>query len=172
MWWLVGVVVGVVWVATYLTWIAARVDRLHHRAGAAYSALDAQLVRRAAAAFALADTEFARASQAPEVRSAARAAQRAAADKREVAENKLTRILRELSLPERVASHGEADPAPLVQRQWRLPPPGVSQLPSRLPQDPAVIAAAEVIAASRRVALARQVHSDLVRDTLAVRRHP
>jgi hypothetical protein len=35
------------------------------------------------------------------------------------------------------------------------------------PDDPAL---ADVVAASRRVALARQVHNDLVRDALAVRR--
>jgi hypothetical protein len=33
-------------------------------------------------------------------------------------------------------------------------------------------AAGGVVAASRRVAVARQVHTDLVRDALAVRRHP
>ena len=41
-----------------------------------------------------------------------------------------------------------------------------------LPLDPADPAAAAVVAASRRVALARQVHTDLVRDALAVRRRP
>ncbi len=40
----------VVAIATYLTWVATRVDRLHARAGAAYSALDAHSMRRAAAA--------------------------------------------------------------------------------------------------------------------------
>ena len=50
MWWVVGVVTVVALVATYLTWLAGRVDRLHARAGAASRALDAHLVRRAAAA--------------------------------------------------------------------------------------------------------------------------
>ena len=56
MWWIVGVVATVVLVATYVTWIAARLDRLHVRAAAAQAALDAHLVRRAAVAAELADT--------------------------------------------------------------------------------------------------------------------
>ena len=56
MWWIVAVVAAVVLIATYVTWIAARLDRLHARAAAAHAALDAQLVRRAAAAAQLADT--------------------------------------------------------------------------------------------------------------------
>ncbi len=42
----------------------------------------------------------------------------------------------------------------------------------KLPLQRADPALAEVVAASRRVALSRQVHSDLVRDALKVRRHP
>jgi hypothetical protein len=41
-----------------------------------------------------------------------------------------------------------------------------------LPLDPADRAADAVVAASRRVAVARQVHTDLVRDALAARRRP
>jgi hypothetical protein len=43
-------VAAVVLLATYLTWTASRLDRLAARVEAAWSALDAQLVRRAAAA--------------------------------------------------------------------------------------------------------------------------
>jgi hypothetical protein len=93
MWWIVGVVGLVVVVATYVTWIAARVDRLHARATAAYAALDAHLVRRAAYALELADNTGRR-----ELRQAARAALEAAPDDREVAENDLTRELRRLPL--------------------------------------------------------------------------
>ena len=50
----VAVVVLVVLLATYITWTAQRLDRLHARVDAAWAALDAQLVRRAAAARALA----------------------------------------------------------------------------------------------------------------------
>jgi hypothetical protein len=127
-WWIVGVVALVVVVATYVTWLAARVDRLHERASAAHAALDAQLVRRAAAAAELAD-----ALDRPELRQFARAACDARPDDREPAENDLTRALRGLTRHDAEELAG-------------------------------------VVAASRRVALARQVHNDLVRDALAVRR--
>jgi hypothetical protein len=91
MWWIVGVVGLVVVVATYVTWMAARVDRLHARAAAAHAALDAQLVRRAAYAVELADNTGLKA-----LRQAARAALSAAPDERELAENDLTRELRRL----------------------------------------------------------------------------
>jgi hypothetical protein len=128
MWWVVGVVAVVVVVATYLTWLAARVDRLTARAAASGSALDAQLVRRAAAASRVAEV-----LDRDELRYAARIAMRVVPAEREVAENDLTRILRAQS-----------------------------------PADPAVLF--EVGAASRRVALSRHVHNDLVRDALAIRR--
>ncbi|MFF5227574.1 hypothetical protein [Dactylosporangium sp. NPDC000521] len=128
MWWVITVVAVVVLVATYLTWLAARVDRLHARAVAAYATLDAHLVRRAVAAVALAE-----AAQLPTLMYAARIAVDAQPEDREVAENDLTRHLREAAAgPEDVVG-------PLVQ-------------------------------VSRRVALARQVHNDVVRDALAVRR--
>jgi hypothetical protein len=131
MWWVVVVVVLVVAMATYRTWLAARVDRLHGRARTAGQALDAHLVRRAAAAAVLAEELL-----LPDLYTAARAALDAGTDEREAAENDLTRRLRGLSLP--------AD-------------------------DPAL---SPVVAASRRVALARQVHTDLVRDTRSLRGRP
>jgi hypothetical protein len=129
MWWVVAVVAVVMLVATYLTWTAARVDRLHGRAAAAYAALDAHLVRRAAAASAVAE-----AVQLPALSYAARIALDAEPDERDVAENDLTRQLRGVVV--------ESDTP----------------------------AFAELVAVSRRVALARQVHDDVVRDALAVRR--
>ena len=53
--WIVGVVAVIVVLATYLTWIAGRIDRLHARTTASADALDAALVRRAAAAIKLGD---------------------------------------------------------------------------------------------------------------------
>jgi hypothetical protein len=129
MWWVIVVVAVVVAVATYLTWLAARVDRLHARAAAAYATLDAHLVRRAVAAVALAE-----AAQLPTLMYAAKIALDARPADREVAENDLTRHLRS---------------------DAGAPPPGVV--------DP-------LVQISRRVALARQVHNDVVRDALAVRR--
>jgi hypothetical protein len=125
--WVVGVVVAVVLIATYVTWTARRVDRLHARVGAASRALDAHLVRRAAAAAVLAED-----CGAADVYAAARAALDASPDEREAAENDLTHVLRKLSL-------GSQD---------------------------------SVVVASRRVALARQVHNDVVRDALGARRRP
>jgi hypothetical protein len=124
--WAVGVVAVVVMVASYLTWTAKRVDRLHVRAASAGRALDAQLVRRAAIAAVMAEDGN------PDLYAAARAALDARQDEREPAENDLTRMLRKIELS---------------------------------PED-------EIIAASRKVGLARQVHTDFVRDALAVRSRP
>jgi hypothetical protein len=143
MWWVVGVVATTVLVATYITWIAGRVDRLHARAAAAQAALDAHLVRRAAAASLLATQVGAD----PLVK-AAEAALSAPPEDREQAENDLTRALR-ATLP-----RSPMEPAPAAAGAVVT----------------ADVAAAQAVAASRRVALARQVHNDLVRDALAVRR--
>jgi len=131
MWWVAAVLVTVLLVTAYLSWTAARVERLHARVASAARALDAHLLRRAAAAAVLAEERY-----ATELYAAARIALDAEEGEREAAENDLTRQLRATRLD---------------------------------PEDPA---AASVIAASRRLALARQVHTDLVRDALAARRRP
>ncbi|HEU4421568.1 MAG TPA: hypothetical protein VFR67_03395, partial [Pilimelia sp.] len=141
MWWVVAVVTAVALVATYLTWLAGRVDRLHARAASASRALDAHLLRRAAAAAVLAEE-----SGGPGLYAAAREALDAGPDDREAAENDLTRQLKAAR-----ASGG-----------------ALRTLVSEAPDG----AGDGVVAASRRVAVARQVHTDLVRDALAVRRHP
>jgi hypothetical protein len=128
MWVIVTVVALVVIVATYLTWTATRVDRLHARAAAAFSALDAQSVRRAAAT-----AELGRDAGLADAQRAAKAVLTAHPDDREEAENDLTHTLRAVT--------------------------GLVAFPA-------------VVEASRRLALARQLHSDLVRDALAVRRRP
>ncbi|HEY2791285.1 MAG TPA: hypothetical protein VGJ28_02950 [Micromonosporaceae bacterium] len=129
MWWIVGVVAVVCVVATYLTWIASRVDRLHARTTSASVALDAALVRRAVAASDLADAEH-----LLELRTVASSALAAEVGEREAAENSLTKMLRELP--------------------YALDAPAM----------------VEVASTSRRVELNRHIHSDLVRDTLAMRR--
>ena len=122
-------------VAAYISWTAARLDRLHDRCSSARASLDAQLVRRAAAAAALArDHAPALGERAGLLRRAAQAALDADDDGREVAENDLTRELR------------------------HLPWAG---------NDPLL---AEVGSASSRMTLARHIHNDTVRDTLALRR--
>ncbi|GAA2370715.1 hypothetical protein [Dactylosporangium salmoneum] len=146
MWWVIAVVALVVVVATYLTWLAARVDRLHARASAAYATLDAHLVRRAAAAVALAES-----AQLPTLMYAAKIALDAQPDDREVAENDLTRHLRLVRPDDGLGGDG-------------LGGDGFVAVPGEV--------AESLVGVSRRVALARQVHNDVVRDALAVRRRP
>jgi hypothetical protein len=128
-WWIVGSVAVIVLTATYLTWTASRVDRLHARATASAAGLDAALVRRAVAAI-----DLAPAAHAAPLRPLARASLEAPPGEREAAENALTKALRDLPY---------ATDAPAMT---------------------------EVVAASRRVSLARHVHNDLVRDALGMRR--
>ena len=89
----VAVVVAVVLLACYISWTAGRLDRLHARVDAAWAALDAQLVRRAAAARQVA----AALPPGPVRESLACAAQRAieaGEEDREIVENDLSRALR------------------------------------------------------------------------------
>jgi hypothetical protein len=86
-------VVLVVLVGLYVTWTAGRLDRMHARVDAAWAALDAQLVRRAAAARdVLAHLPAGPESAALDERSAAALA--AGEQGRDVIENALTRALR------------------------------------------------------------------------------
>lgn len=93
----VAVVGLVVVVATYLTWLASRLDRLHARTDGARASLDAQLLRRSATALAIAEyaaaTEVLTVPAARAVADTARAASTAAAPQREPAENDLSRAL-------------------------------------------------------------------------------
>lgn len=136
MWWWWVSTAALVLAVVYLSWLGARVNRLHARAGTAAAALDAALVRRAAATAVLAEqlTEAAP-RYATDLYAAARAALDAEPERREEAENDLTLMLRKLPTP-----------VPPVAAAWP-----------------------DVITASRRVSLARQVHTDVVRDALAVR---
>lgn len=91
---------GVAWLvlvtvllASYVTWTAGRLDRMHARVDAAWAALDAQLVRRAAAARALLPLLPAGPESAALER-AASAALEAGEAGREVVENDLSRALR------------------------------------------------------------------------------
>jgi hypothetical protein len=89
--WIVVVVVAVVLAATYLTWMAGRIDRLHARAAASFEALDAALVRRAAAAIKLGEQ-----IGQPELQRLGQAAIDSPETDREIAENELTKTVREL----------------------------------------------------------------------------
>ncbi len=66
---MIAVVAVIVVVASYLTWMAGRLDRLAVRVEAAASALDAQLARRAVVAY-----ELSEAASAEPLRTAARRA--------------------------------------------------------------------------------------------------
>ncbi len=139
-------------VGLYVAWVAGRIDRSHARAAAAQAALDAHLVRRAAAA-----VEAAEALGDGRLRWAGRVALEADDEEREAAENDLTRVLRS------VLSASTGVPAPAGVR-----PAEGSAAAGADTAAPAVTT--ELTRASRRVALARQVHNDLVRDALALRR--
>ncbi|HMA47839.1 MAG TPA: hypothetical protein VKP11_11710, partial [Frankiaceae bacterium] len=102
----VVVVAVVVAVASYLTWLAARLDRLAMRVDAAQAGLDAQLVRRAAAAHALAHDRG-----LGELHRAAQAAIDAPPEDREAAENALSRALRAAVPDVEPAALGEVEVA-------------------------------------------------------------
>jgi hypothetical protein len=92
------VVVAVVLVATYVTWVAGRLDRLHVRVEGAWASLDAQLLRRAAVAGELAAVAIRRGllpdAVAADLAERARAARDPDPDDREGIENDLSRALR------------------------------------------------------------------------------
>jgi len=82
-------------VAGYLNWVAGRHERLAARADAAWAALDAQLVRRAAAAHSMGLSQ-----QDGALIAAAEAALAEPVSRREEIENQLGRALRRAILPE------------------------------------------------------------------------
>ncbi len=84
------VVLAVLVVGAYISWTAGRLDRLHARVDAAWAALDAALVRRAAASRLLAGCL----EQAPGLAQAATAALAGGPVGREGVENDLTAALR------------------------------------------------------------------------------
>ena len=140
----VAVVALVVFVGSYLTWTAGRLDRLTARTDAAWNALDAQLVRRAAAATELAahlrrrhvvDEDVALALQ-----HAATAAREAPPEGREAAENALSRAVR--ATLDEVGERGGKT----------------------------AVLAEELRSSGARVSLARQLYNDAVRDNRARRR--
>ena len=95
--WVVASVVAVGLAMLYLSWMAGRLDRLHARIDAAWAALDAQLVRRAAVAAELAGHLVVRTADpalADRLVLAAHTAYAAEPQEREAAENALGKALR------------------------------------------------------------------------------
>ena len=90
---LVWALIGLVLLGAYVTWTAGRLDRLHARVDAAWAALDAQLVRRAAAARSLV-AYVPDPGAAERLDEAAHRAVDAGVADRETVENDLSRALR------------------------------------------------------------------------------
>jgi len=137
--WVWGAAVLLLVIVGYVWWLSGRVRRLHRRAEAATAALDAKLVRRAAASAVLAEQL---AGPCPKVADDLYAVARAALDASEA-----EREAAENDLTRTLRELTTLVPAPL----------------QRAPAWP------DVVTASRRVGLARQVHTDLVRDARRVR---
>jgi hypothetical protein len=179
------VVALVVTIATYLTWIASRLDKLAVRVESLWTALDGQLSARAFAAH-----DLAHQLDDVSLHAAARAAGSAEGDEREVAENQLSRALR-AALPHgmdeaaqlvpvgAVAGTGQPEASSrsgtvLVQAPSSAPE---ARLPPRSPDDPMLAALPECARAAAvslevvlvKVALARHFYNDAVRDLLTLR---
>ena len=132
--------VALVLLAAYASWTAGRLDRLHARVDAAWAALDAALVRRAAAARALAHL-LPDPGPAARLERAAATAVQGGPVAREAVENDLSQALRAT-----------------------LPRPGTDR-----DDDGARAVLDELDAASARVGLARSNHNSAVTDARRVR---
>lgn len=136
------VVVAVLALAGYASWLAQRLDRLHARVDAAWASLETQLSRRARAAQALAERaggSVLAADRAEKIVAAATAARAAPPVEREAAENDLSRQLHAAQLPE--------------------PPP-----------EELAPALRELQLAATRVGVARRFYNDAALNTQALRR--
>ena len=150
--WIVGGIALAVLIAWYLSYGAARLDRLHARVEGALSVLDAQLVRRAEATLELANSGSLDPASALILAGAASDSLEAGTSteqqtSREAIESDLTQAL-ELALGEETLRRLREDEivgAPVLQR---------------------------VAAANQRVQLARRFLNDAVTDVRRVRRKP
>jgi hypothetical protein len=148
--WVVGAIAMAVLIAWYVSYGAARLDRLHTRVEGALSVLDAQLVRRAEATLELANCGALDAASALMLAGAASdslEAESADQSSREAIESDLTQAL-ELALGQEALRRLRVDEvvgAPVLQR---------------------------VAAANQRVELARRFLNDAVTDVRRVRRKP
>ncbi|MEP7034286.1 MAG: hypothetical protein ABI662_07320 [Dermatophilaceae bacterium] len=148
--WVVGGIAIAVLIAWYLSYGAARLDRLHSRVEGALSALDAQLVRRAEATLELANSGSLDPASALLLAGAASDSLEADAEPhtvREAIESDLTEAL-EAALGEEALRNLREDEMvsePMLER---------------------------LAAANKRVQLARRFHNDAVIDVRRVRRKP
>lgn len=142
--WLPAVLVVLVLVGWYLSWTAARLDRLHARVEGARSALDVQLQRRASATSQLATSGLLDPATSVLLVSAAHDAREAEPAEQERRESDLTG-----ALAAAFAELGVADITGDVVGRELL---------------------GELASACRRAELARRFHNDAVRAARAVRR--
>ncbi len=152
----VAVLLGVAW---YLSYSAARLDRLHTRAEGALSALDAQLVRRAEATLELANSGVVDAASALMLAAAASDSLEAHNDR--ALEHDL---LEGQSFGEREGIESDLTDA----LQAALSPEAVAAI--REDEGLGAAALQRVEAAGVRVQLARRFHNDAVSDVQRVRR--
>lgn len=148
---LIAVVLGAVIV--YLSSVAGRLDRLHHRLESTHAALDAQLLRRGAAANELATSGFLDPASAFAVSGATQDALLVDPDDddaRSAAESELTRALGLV--------FGSREDVDDVRESAGSDVAVADQL------------IGELAVACRRVELARRFHNDVVRSTLQLRR--
>ncbi len=145
--WVFGVLFVLVLAAWYLSYTAARLDRLHVRLSGTLAALDARLVRRAEAAVELANSGLLDGATSLLLANAAAGSLEAPSEhgeERELAENDLTEAL-DLAL------------TPVAVADLRSTPLGQDVL-------------SRVGSACTRVQLARRFHNDAVTDVRRVRR--
>jgi hypothetical protein len=138
----VALLVFLVW---YLSFSAARLDRLHARVEGARNALDAQLVRRASVSLQLATSGLLDPATALLLADAAQEARESGPADREVDESNLTRALQAALADAEVSASLESDP---LGRELLH----------------------ELGASCQRVQLARRFANDAVRGTRVVRR--
>lgn len=141
----VWIVVALIVIGVYLSWLAGRLDRLHVRVEKAWSSLDAQLVRRASVVVELAGAGVFDPATAVLLLGAARDARDTEEEGRELAESDLSRALR--------AAFDD--------------PVEVGELRESAVAGELVV---ELAAAVRRVRLARRFHNEAVRVTQLLRR--
>ncbi len=149
---IVLVVLAVVLWSFYLSWRASRLDRLHNRLEAARTALDLDLVRRAAAASELASCGLLDPATSLLLADAVRRVRAVAPAERDLAESDLTRALRATVGDPDFRAELAADSAPDHR--------GAAEL------------AAEVEAAAQQGFIARKFYNDLAGRTVYARRRP
>lgn len=179
----VAVLVAIGW---YLSYTAARLDRLHTRQYGSLASLDAHLVRRAEAALSLATSPAIDPASAVLLVTAASdvlEAPDAWTPQREEIETALTRVL-QVALTEQEAAaarvhHDEEhpqDPSAAPRRREGTPmprpvPPHAEQVDQPCPaHDPGTLEAIERLRqAAAQARLARRFHNEAVSDVVAVR---